>query len=113
MKVNIITFDRLKAQWDIMKMTAAYIAAEQQIIKQANENQLGVQVFGPISAEELHNYEFDGFGNVKHNSAKEIIGKKLDKLEEQGRKLLAEEKYELFAELKQIYDKYKKEYDRL
>ena len=42
MKVNVITFDRLKAQWDIMKMTAAYIAAEQQIIKQANDNQLGM-----------------------------------------------------------------------
>ena len=113
MKVNVITFDKLKAQWDIMKMTAAYIAAEHQIIKQANDNQLGVQVFGPINAEELHNYEIDGFGNIKHTSAKELIGEKLNKLEEQGRKLLAEEKYELFAELKQIYDKYKQEYDRL
>lgn len=37
----------------------------------------------------------------------------MDALEEQGRKLLNQEKYELFAELKEIYEKYKQEYDRL
>jgi hypothetical protein len=113
MKVNRIRFDRVKAQWDILKMTAAYIAAEQQIIEQSKNQNWGVQVFGPLDAEQLHNFEYDAFGNVKNNSAKELIGKKLIKLEEQGRKLLDQEKYELFIELKQIYEKYKKEYDRL
>ena len=37
----------------------------------------------------------------------------MDSIQEQGRKLLEEEKYELFAELKEIYEKYKQEYDRL
>lgn len=113
MKVNRITFDKIKARWDILKMTAAYIAAEQQIIEEAKEHNWGVQVFGPVDAEQLHKFEYDAFGNVKNNSAKELIGEKLKKLEEQGRKLLAQEKYELFIELKQIYDKYKQQYDRL
>jgi hypothetical protein len=37
----------------------------------------------------------------------------MDSIEDQGRKLLEQEKYELFAELKEIYEKYKQEYDRL
>ena len=113
MKVNRITFDKAKAQWNILCMTAAYIAAEHRIIEQAKDQNWDVQVFGPMDSEQLHNFEYDAFGNVKNNSAKELIGQKLDKLEQQGRKLLAQEKYELFIELKQIYEKYKQEYDRL
>ena len=41
MKVNRITFDRIKAQYEILKMRAAYIAAEKLIIEeQINGNDI-------------------------------------------------------------------------
>ena len=58
-------------------------------------------------------FVMDQFGNSRQLSPKEILKAKLDAFEIQGAKLLEEEKYELFAELKEIYEKYKQEYDRL
>lgn len=117
MKVNRITFDRLKAQYEILKMRAAYIAAEKLIIQEsANGNDITgmhINYFEPMTPEEFHQYETDGFGNIKNITPKELIKQKMDAIEKQGRKLLNEEKYELFAELKEIYEKYKQEYDRL
>lgn len=118
MKVNRIRFDNIKAKWDILKMRAAYIAAERLLIQEAADgNDLtGIQViesFEPMTPEEFHQYETDGFGNIKNNGPKELIRQKMIALEKQGRRLLEEEKYELFAELKEIYEKYKQEYDRL
>ena len=67
-----------------------------------------------VSAKEAREIRItDGFGNMRMLTPKEQIKNKLNALEEQGNKLLAEEKYELFAELKEIYEKYKQEYDRL
>ena len=56
---------------------------------------------------------YDAFGNAKTVTPKDKIKEKLDALEIQGNKLLEQEKYELFIELKEIYEKYKQEYDRL
>lgn len=118
MKVNRIRFDKIKAKWDILKMRAAYIAAEKYLIQEAaNGNDVtGIQVvesFEPMTAEQFHQYETDGFGNIRNITPKELIKEKMIAIEKQGRKLLEEEKYELFAELKEIYEKYKQEYDRL
>ena len=55
----------------------------------------------------------DEFGNVRTLTPKELIKNKMNAIEDQGRKLLEAEKYELFTELKEIYEKYKQEYDRL
>jgi len=110
MKANKITFDRIKAQWDITKMTSAYINAERILIQKASET---VETFEPMSPEEFHTYQVDGFGNIKNLTPKDLIKQKMDSIEDQGRKLLEQEKYELFAELKEIYEKYKQEYDRL
>ena len=57
--------------------------------------------------------EVDEFGNVKYFDRKEIIELQLKQLGEQREKLLNEEKYELLIELEEIYDKLKKEYDKL
>lgn len=112
MKANRITFDKIKAQYDILKMRAAYISAEEYIVKQAANgiDITGMNTIEVISTEEFHT---DGFGNMRMLTPKEQIKNKMDALEEQGNELLAEEKYELFAELKEIYEKYKQEYDRL
>ena len=105
MKVNRMLFDKIKAQWDITKMTSAYINAERILIHQAN-------VSDNNDAEEIA-FIMDSFGNSRQLTQKELIKQKIEAIEEQGRQLLEEEKYELFAELKEIYEKYKQEYDKL
>ena len=110
MKVNKIVYDQIKIHWDITQMTSAYINAEKILIQRAAES---VETFEPMSPEEFHHYQVDGFGNIKNLTPKDLIKQKMESIEAQGRKLLEQEKYELFAELKEIYEKYKQEYDRL
>jgi hypothetical protein len=106
MKVNKITFDKINARWNIMKMTSAYINAEKILIQQT-----------AVDIEQNNDTEIsfimDNFGNSRQLTPKEVLKIKLDAFELQGTKLLEEEKYELFAELKELYEKYKQEYDRL
>jgi len=113
MKVNKITFSQIKLKWQIQQMTSAYIHAEQHIIKKLAD---GIDITGASEVvEEVQQVEFmyDAFGNAKTITPKDKIKEKLDALEIQGNKLLEQEKYELFIELKEIYEKYKQEYDRL
>ena len=97
MKINKITFDKIKAQYEILKMRAAYIAAEKLIIEeQINGNDLtGVSTiasFDPMTPEEFNKVVADGFGNIRNVTPKELIKQKMDALEKQGIKLLNEEK---------------------
>ncbi len=113
MKVNKITFSQIKLAWHIQQMTSAYIHAEQHIIKKLAD---GIDITGASEVtEEVQQVEFmyDAFGNAKTITPKDKLKEKLDALEIQGNKLLEQEKYELFIELKEIYEKYKQEYDRL
>jgi hypothetical protein len=116
--INRITFDKVKEQYDILKMRAAYIAAERLIISQAAEgNDLTgmhiVESFEPMTPEEFHKYETDGFGNIRHKSPKEVILDKMNDIALKANKYIEQEKYELVQELKELYEKYKQEYDRL
>jgi preprotein translocase subunit SecF len=122
MKVNKITFSQIQLAWHIQQMTSAYIHAEQHIIKKLAD---GIDITGasevdihpeiPGLLEEVQQVEFmyDAFGNARTVTPKDKLKEKLDALEIQGNKLLEQEKYELFIELKEIYEKYKQEYDRL
>lgn len=116
--INRITFDKLKAQFDILKMRSAYIAAEKFLIQEAADghdftNFQVIETFEPMTPEEFHQYQTDGFGNIRHSSPKEVILKKMNDIALKAEKYLAEEKYELVQELKELYEKYKREYDRL
>jgi rubrerythrin len=62
--------------------------------------------------EEFH-HSIDIFGNVKHVSKKDILLAQLQQLDEKWQELLEDEKYELLVELKEIYEKIKKEIDKL
>ena len=76
----------------------------------------GIDITGASEVtEEVQQVEFmyDAFGNARTITPKDKLKEKLDALEIQGNKLLEQEKYELFIELKEIYEKYKQEYDRL
>ena len=113
MKVNKITFSQIQLAWHIQQMTSAYIHVEQHIIKKLAD---GIDITGASEVtEEVQQVEFmyDAFGNARTITPKDKIKEKLDALEIQGNKLLEQEKYELFIELKEINEKYKQEYDRL
>lgn len=89
MKENKITFDKIKAQWDILKMSSAYIKAEQHIIQeQANGNDITgastLMQFDPMTPEEFHKTVTDGFGNIRNVTPKELIKIKWMRLKNKG-----------------------------
>ena len=67
----------------------------------------------PMTPTEFFHHQVDGFGNIKHVSRKDLLYTQMLQLDEQRSKLLEEEKYELLIELEEIYDKLKKEHDKL
>tara|TARA_Y100000385_G_C12864941_1_gene538921 strand:- start:114 stop:398 length:285 start_codon:yes stop_codon:yes gene_type:complete len=72
--------------------------------------------FDPMGPQEFFNKDVDAFGNVKYSqefSQKDLLKEQLIELENTANKLLAEEKYELLQELKEIYAKIKTDYDKL
>jgi|TARA_E500000305_G_C4023485_1_gene240323 hypothetical protein len=68
--------------------------------------------FEPIPPQEFIDKNVDAFGNVRFTQ-KDILGEQLEKLKSKADELLKDEKYELLQELKEIYDKIKKDYDNL
>ena len=77
------------------------------------DQQFNMQPIEPISPEEFFHRSIDGFGNFKKLDKKTMIAAQLKQLEATRDQLLSEEKYELLSELKEIYEKLKKEYDNL
>jgi len=72
----------------------------------------------PLGPEEFFHKNVDAFGNVRFDpppqpTKKQILEGQLRELEFKWKKLLKEEKYELLQELKEIYEKIKKDYDTL
>ena len=126
-KVNRIRWDKLKAQFEILKMKAAYIEAEKAIMLNPSLTSLNndldagavqiIQSFQPMSPEEFAKFETDGFGNMKGVTIKELqireLETALEKMEEQGRRLMDQEKYELMEELKELYEQTKKQIAKL
>ena len=71
-----------------------------------------------IGPEEFFHKNVDAFGNVRFGpppqpTKKQILAGQMKELEFKWKELLKEEKYELLAELKEIYEKIKKDYDNL
>ena len=98
-----MTEDQLHALADIIsKKIIAYL-----------DQQFNMQPIEPISPEEFFHRSIDGFGNFKKLDKKTMIATQLKQLEATRDQLLSEEKYELLSELKEIYEKLKKEYDNL
>ena len=115
MKANKTLFSYVKQTFEIKKMIKAYVEAERYLINEAAQGNgvQYVQEFEPMTAEEFHQYETDGFGNIRNKTPKEVILQKMNDIALKAQKYLEEEKYELVQELKEIYERYKKEYDRL
>ena len=72
----------------------------------------------PLGPEEFFHKNVDAFGNVRFEppqqpTKKQILAGQMRELEFKWKELLKEEKYELLQELKEIYEKIKKDYDNL
>ena len=72
MKVNRITFDKISAQWDILKMSSAYIHAERQIMDSASR---GVDLTG---ADQNIKFTFDAMDPEDFNSWEISTGGKME-----------------------------------
>lgn len=72
--------------------------------------------FDSMGPQEFFSKDVDAFGNIKYSqeyTQKDLLAEQMLQLEDTAKKLLEEEKYELLTELKEIYEKIKKEYDNL
>ena len=72
--------------------------------------------FDAMAPQEFFNKNVDAFGNIKYSqeyTQKDLLAEQMLQLEDTAKKLLEEEKYELLTELKEIYEKIKKEHDNL
>ncbi len=78
-----------------------------------------LSAFEPMGPQEFFDKEVDAFGNIRYGppprkpSKRELLAGQLHDLKIKWGELLQDEKYELLAELKEIYDKIKKDYDNL
>ena len=103
MRLNRITFSKLKTQWDILKMRSAYILAERSIIESTNK---GVDITGSDRMSEMGPQEFFEFESQVFGSKtkREEIIAQMQALEDQGRILLDEEKYESLELIKKAWE---------
>jgi len=99
MKVNRIQMPLLQMSWRMSLITSACLIAEQHIIEATDD----------IS------FEMDNFGNVKTITEQDKELQKLLAMQTKATKLLEDEHFELYLELKQLYEikriKYNKTYD--
>ena len=105
-RANIMLYTRLKQQYELKKMMAAYIGAEQQILKGSSTGM--ADGMGP---QDYYEVSMDMFGNVTSTHEVTVKDQQINKLKEQmadmeeaGRKLLEQENYELLQELHEVYD---------
>ena len=102
MKCNRIRFDRLKAEFEILKMRSAYISAEKWLIEEAERSENAIHA----GVDEIV-FTTDNFGNVSNMTVKDHqineLKERLKQLEEQGHVLLEQEQYEALARLQHEY----------
>ena len=114
MRINKIVWNKLKTQWELSKMKAAYIAAEKAIVQDAS---LTGWEQPKQDLDKFARSEMDEFGHVTNFTVRDVQIKTLEgqlkELEEVGRRLLEEEKYELLKESKEIWEKINQQLNNL
>ena len=103
MRVNKILFSKMNAQYEILKMKAAYILAERAII--------GDPFMTGWQAEPKTPQDQFIFDNKEVEVDKLLT--KMEHLEEQGRIALEEEDYKKLKVLKEVYDILKNKLNKL
>ena len=94
-RVNKIQFPLYLMSWQMSRMTTSALLAEQYIVE----------------ATEDISFEMDNFGSVKTITQQTIEYDKLQAMKVKSRKLLEDEHFDLFLEMKEIYFKKIKEYN--
>ncbi len=103
MKVNRITWSKLKLQWDILfHHTKALYSANEVANHEVSEF---------TTPEEFFNR--DVFGNIIRISPLQALEDKLNRLDKLIERLLEEERYEELQEVKNNYDRIKSEINKL
>ena len=118
MRVSKITFGKIKAQYELLKMRAAYIMAEDFIVnREVQEDIMNLEQDGEwtftttMTPEEFS--KFDMFKNNRHISEKEIIHEKLLILEKQLKEAEEREQYESCHALLQAIKLLRKKFTQL
>ena len=120
MRVNKIRFSKIKNQFDLLMMKAAYILAERAIIgdpsmtgwqdkeyeEEDRSNWTVTRQWTPESNHEI-------LDHLKGVNEKNKLIDKMKNLEDQGRLALEEENYEKLAVLKEVYDILKNKLNKL
>ena len=114
MKVNKIRFSAIHAQWEILKMRAAYVAAEKYIISEADKGNDITGFDRPMSPEEFNHAEVDEFGNItKMISEEEFLIRKGNDVQDKIDEALEEEDYRKAAMLKNVLRGLELKYNKL
>ena len=104
MRANKMLFSKINAQYEILKMKAAYILAERAII--GDPTMTGWQAEPKTPQDQFI------FDNNKEVEVHKLLTK-MEHLEEQGRKALEEEDYSKLKVLKEVYDILKNKLNKL
>ena len=121
--VNRIRFGKIYSQWEILKMRAAYIAAEQHIIQEAaNGNDITGHDSGMTvddhpdlripQDDRFAGWEVDAFGNMKGIFESELLYKRGQEVRAKLDRALDEENYIKARMLQTVLDGIKKRYEQ-
>ncbi len=113
--VNRIRFDAIRTQWEILRMSAAYIHAEQRIVNEAAKgNDITGASTPPMDSEQFFHAEVDGFGNIiNHISEEEYLLAKGREIQDKLDKALEQEDYRKAAMLENVFKGLKIKYNKL
>ncbi len=119
--VNRIRFDAIRTQWEILRMSAAYIHAEQRIVNEAAKGNditgAGTEQvkfdFDPTTPEQFHTFEVDGFGNIRQYSEEEELIKQGLEVQAKLNKALEDEDYRKAAMFTNVLDGLRIKYNKL
>ena len=106
MMINRIQLSKIKTQWELSKMKAAYIAAERAIVQDAS-----LTGWDPKESahDEIARTITDEFGNTTNLTVRDMkiieLQEQINEIEDTAIRLLEEEKYELVKEAKEIWEK--------
>ena len=120
MRVNKIRFSKIKNQFDLLMMKAAYILAERDIIndpgmtgwqdRELEERDKGDWTVTRQWTPESHHEVME---HLRGENERNKLIDKINNLEEQGRLALEEENYEKLSVLKEVYNILKNKLNKL
>lgn len=118
-KINKIQWGKIKTAWELLKMSTAYIHAEQKIITEAEQGNdiTGFQSGGyekQMTPEQFHDeITFDGYGNPHPLTPKEMLYDKAKEVLKQLQQAVQDEDYRKASLLDQTLKVIKIKYDKL